>query len=360
MGLPWDKEERKLSQQAKKEFFPPGEEFSEEKNGVRRSQSIMPPSEWSKFENTWDYITCEGRFSIVYGYHFRLLTELRHQSDLPVENRSSASLISCYSLSLNVLRKLKEGIPDQVAHHGLIKLLVEYALHSYKVPLAWEAFRNLTKDGDIKMLAEEGGSSSTEEKESVATKEKETGKKTTSTVQKKGKEKKQATKDVGEEMETPVLTARENRLQGRIEQSERVHVSTSTPTVPATKPKAKIQTEKKAKVVTPVATGKTETGFYRKPENNKGTGFYRKLENSKRRVFYRKPDSDKNRGFYRKSNKGKNKEGKGWYFGEGGRSCAGCPQHANQATRKEEEGDPSIFQSKEERQNKNRETTASS
>ena len=78
------------------------------------------------------------------------------------------SLIECAT-------KLKEGIPDQVTHHGLIKLLVEDALHSYKVPLAWEAFRNLTKDGDIKMLTEEGGSSSSEEKEPVATKKKETG-----------------------------------------------------------------------------------------------------------------------------------------------------------------------------------------
>jgi len=54
------------------------------------------------------------------------------------------SLIECAT-------NLKEGIPDQVAHHGLIKLLVEDALHTYKVPLSWEAFRNLTRDGDIRM-----------------------------------------------------------------------------------------------------------------------------------------------------------------------------------------------------------------
>ena len=83
MGLPWDKEERKLSQQAKKEFFPPEEEFSEDKNGVRRT-SLLPP--WNEVSlQIMKYITCEGRFSIVYAYHFRLLTELRHQIDLPVE-----------------------------------------------------------------------------------------------------------------------------------------------------------------------------------------------------------------------------------------------------------------------------------
>jgi len=41
MGVPWDKEERKLGQKSKKEFFPPGEEFSEDKNGVRRT-SLLP------------------------------------------------------------------------------------------------------------------------------------------------------------------------------------------------------------------------------------------------------------------------------------------------------------------------------
>ena len=37
MGVPWDKEERKLGQKAKKEFFLSEEQFSEDKNGVRRA-----------------------------------------------------------------------------------------------------------------------------------------------------------------------------------------------------------------------------------------------------------------------------------------------------------------------------------
>lgn len=64
--------------------------------------------------------------------------------------------------------KMKDGIPDQVAHHGLIKLLVEDALHSYKVPLSCESFQNLTREGDIEMLMEETWSSSSEEQEAVA------------------------------------------------------------------------------------------------------------------------------------------------------------------------------------------------
>ena len=165
MGLPWDKEERKQSRQAKKEFFPPEEEFLEDKNGVRRT-SLSPP--WNEVSlQIMKYITCEGRFSIVYAYHFRLLTELRHRIDLPVEKKLSIPYYLLQSL-MECATKLREGIPDQIAHHGLIKLLVEDALHSYKVPLSWESFRNLTKGGDIKMLIEETGSSSSEEHEAVA------------------------------------------------------------------------------------------------------------------------------------------------------------------------------------------------
>jgi len=87
MGVLWDKEERKLGQKAKKEFFPPEEQFSEDKNGVHRT-SLLPL--WSEVSlQIMKYITCEGRFSVVYGYHFRLLTKLRHQMDPPAEDKLS-------------------------------------------------------------------------------------------------------------------------------------------------------------------------------------------------------------------------------------------------------------------------------
>jgi len=75
------------------------------------------------------YITCEGRFSIVYGYHFRLLTKLRHKMDLPIEQKLSIPYFLLQSL-MECGTKMKEGTPDQLAHHGLIKLLVEDALHT--------------------------------------------------------------------------------------------------------------------------------------------------------------------------------------------------------------------------------------
>lgn len=232
MGVPWDKEERKLGQKAKKEFFPPEEQFSEDKNGVRRT-SLLPL--WSEVSlQIMKYITCEGRFSIVYGYHFRLLTELRHQMDLPAENKLSIPYFLPQSM-IECATKLREGTPDQVAHHELIKLLVEDALHTYKVPLSWEAFRNLTKDGDIKMLTEELGSSSSEEKESVPAGKKEKGQRPMAKAPKTEPKEKQEKKGAKEKDDTPILTPREKRLQSRVDKTEPVHISKGTSTAASTK-----------------------------------------------------------------------------------------------------------------------------
>jgi len=102
MGVPWDKEERKLGQKAKKEFFPPGEQFSEDKNGICKT-SLLPL--WSEVSlQIMKYITCEGRFSIVYGYHFRLLTELRHQMDLPAKDKLSIPYFLLQSMTECAIR----------------------------------------------------------------------------------------------------------------------------------------------------------------------------------------------------------------------------------------------------------------
>ena len=76
-----------MGQKVKKEFFLPEEQFLEDKNGVRRAslQSL-----WSEVSlQIMKYIMCEGRFNIVYGYHFWLLAELRHQMDLLSEKKLS-------------------------------------------------------------------------------------------------------------------------------------------------------------------------------------------------------------------------------------------------------------------------------
>jgi len=87
LGISWSKEERTLGQAARKAFFLPKEHPVEEKNGVRRAS--LPPL-WREVSfQIMKYITCEGRFNIIYGYHFRLLCELRHGIDLPPKMKLS-------------------------------------------------------------------------------------------------------------------------------------------------------------------------------------------------------------------------------------------------------------------------------
>jgi hypothetical protein len=151
-----------LGQVAKKTFFLPEEHLVEDKNEVRRTS--FPPL-WSEVSyQIMKYITCEGRFNIIYEYHFRLLHELRYGMDLPPAIKLSIPYFLLQSL-IECGTKLNEGIPDQLAHHGLIKLLVEDSLHTYTVPISWEIFRNMCRDDNIRTLAENITPSSSEEGE---------------------------------------------------------------------------------------------------------------------------------------------------------------------------------------------------
>lgn len=138
-----------MGQVAKKTFFQPNEHPVEDKNGVRRTSIPYPWDEVSY--HIIKYISCEGRYNIVYGYHFRLFHEVRHGMDLPAPQKLSIPYFLLQSLIESNI-KLKAGGPDQLAHHGLIKLLVEDALHTFRIPIAWEIFRNMTKEDDIKAL----------------------------------------------------------------------------------------------------------------------------------------------------------------------------------------------------------------
>lgn len=166
LGLPWSKEEKTLRQVAKKTRFQPEEDLVENKNGVGRI--ILPP--WIEVSyQIMKYITREGRFSIIFGYHFRLLHELRYGMDLPTVRKLNLPYFLLQSL-IECGTKLNAGVPDQLSHHGLIKLLVEDALHTYTIPIAWEIFRNMSRGDDIKTLTEDispYGNEEEEEKEEI-------------------------------------------------------------------------------------------------------------------------------------------------------------------------------------------------
>jgi len=74
LGLPWSKEEKLLGQVAKKTFFQPNEHPVEDKNGIKRT--CIPYTRDEVSYQIMKYISCEGKYNIVYGYHFRLLHEL--------------------------------------------------------------------------------------------------------------------------------------------------------------------------------------------------------------------------------------------------------------------------------------------
>jgi len=79
-----------------KGHFSADENPVEDKNGVRRTR-IPPP--WSKVSyQIMKYITCEGRFNIVYGYPFRLLHELRYGMDLPTTRKINLPYFLLHSL----------------------------------------------------------------------------------------------------------------------------------------------------------------------------------------------------------------------------------------------------------------------
>jgi len=119
---------------------------------------------------------------------------------------------------------LQEGTPNQLAHHGLIKLLVEAALHTYTVPLSWEIFRNMSKDDDIQILAEELTSSSSEEREHIEAENKTKGKETHDRPPQEEQEEKQE-KDQAVEAKyvggIKAQTPREKWLQIRVERTEK-------------------------------------------------------------------------------------------------------------------------------------------
>ena len=85
LGVPWRKEDNGDSQGAKKKFLLEGEEPIEDKNGLRRANLPYPWNEVSY--HLIKYISCEGRYSVVYGYHFRLLEELTFGAETPPHHR---------------------------------------------------------------------------------------------------------------------------------------------------------------------------------------------------------------------------------------------------------------------------------
>ena len=134
---------------AKRKLFLEGEGPTEDKNGVRRDNLPYP---WSELGyQIIKYISCEGRYSVVYGYHFRMLEELISGVETPVHQRLSIPYFLMQSL-IDSNNKVKEGNSQQLDHHGLINILIEDALQNLWIPITWSIFRDLPAEDDIKTL----------------------------------------------------------------------------------------------------------------------------------------------------------------------------------------------------------------
>ena len=85
LGVPWRKEDKGNSQTSKKKFLLKREEAMEDKNGVRRARLPHPWNEISY--HLIKCISCEGGYSVVYGYHFRIIKELGFGAKTPPHHR---------------------------------------------------------------------------------------------------------------------------------------------------------------------------------------------------------------------------------------------------------------------------------
>jgi len=137
LGLPWSKDEKPIGQAVKKNFFQNNETPSEDKNGIRRASIPYPLDEVSY--QIIRHVSCEGRYNILYGYHFRILHELRYGMDTPTPQKLSIPYFLLHSF-IDSSTKVQAGNSEQLAHHGLIKILVEESLHTFTLPIAWEVF----------------------------------------------------------------------------------------------------------------------------------------------------------------------------------------------------------------------------
>jgi len=95
------------------------------------------------------YISCEGRYNIVYGYHFRILEELRFGEETLVHQRFSIPYFLLQSL-MDSSSKVKKGNSQPLAHHGLIRILIEDALLNPRIPITWTIFNELPVEDDIR------------------------------------------------------------------------------------------------------------------------------------------------------------------------------------------------------------------
>lgn len=149
-GVQW-RQHNKVSNPFVKNFFFLKYEYPiEEKNGIKMENLPYPWNEVSYY--ILKYISCEGRLNIVYVYQFRLLHELIFGEELPFDKRLSVPYLFFKSI-IDMNLKVEEGKHTQLAHHGLIKLILEDVLSQLRIHILWSMFRDMDREVVIEIQA---------------------------------------------------------------------------------------------------------------------------------------------------------------------------------------------------------------
>ena len=76
---------------------------------------------------------------------------MRFGAETPPHHRLSIPYFLLQSL-VDTSIKVQEGNHQQLAHHGLIRIIIEDALHNLRNPIQWEIFKDMQTEEDIKAL----------------------------------------------------------------------------------------------------------------------------------------------------------------------------------------------------------------
>jgi hypothetical protein len=113
---------------AQQDFFLPGEQIEPKGRGVRLS-SLPPP--WPKVAKfVKHYLTCEGRYQVVYQYDFVLLSHLRHARLINIPYY----LLGCLKNMSHYCKKAKNPTLS-LTHHRLTQLLIQKGFSQQNPPL---------------------------------------------------------------------------------------------------------------------------------------------------------------------------------------------------------------------------------
>lgn len=85
---------------------------------------------------------------MVYGYHLRLLHELRFKGYFPLGKRLKIPYFLLHSIR-DMMQRVREIKYQRLAHHGLIKLIFGDALNILNILVPWSTFIDINREAFI-------------------------------------------------------------------------------------------------------------------------------------------------------------------------------------------------------------------